>query len=136
VAPHPESNRIFILFKSLDFLLPFLVSKYPIVIEDNSSILGLFLGLSKSAVEPKYSLTYISLFLTILLSDPTGIFHSSSDELSADSSSDLSAEASARGSPWSCNQVSNRARYALSSTVISSRFFFFFKIDLTRGFVS
>ena len=44
------------------------------VIEDNNSNLARFLGLSKSAVEPKYSLTYMLFELLILCVDPTVIF--------------------------------------------------------------
>jgi hypothetical protein len=45
------------------------------VIEDKFSILVFFLGLSNSAVEPKYSVTHVLLF-DILETGPTGASHS------------------------------------------------------------
>ena len=55
VAAQPESSKILILFQSFAFLVSLVEAKNPIVIDDSCSIFDFLRGLSKVAVEPKYS---------------------------------------------------------------------------------
>jgi hypothetical protein len=72
------------------------------VIEDKFSIFVFFLGLSNSAVEPKYSLTHV-LFLGILKFGPTGASHS--NKLSSDSSVSEPSSKILPFSPWSLSHL-------------------------------